>query len=190
MLSLTAPDLGERATRHIPQRFTAMATVCLRIGYKVMSEIYGAKDLVANALAAQTAGFDWVSTSDHFHPRMTLQRPSPYASGVPGSIAAGHHSCGPRHGGTFIGPDARRRGKKPRKLLPVGWCFPFEEVSQRAKHDRFTVPSRVAPHFFMPYRTGHSWLPTSALGWWLSPLPLRARSSLTIGAYEICLILL
>jgi hypothetical protein len=110
-----------------------MATVCLRIGYKVMSEIYGAKDLVENALAAETAGFDLVSTSDHFHPRMKSQRPSPYAWGVPGAIAAGHHSCGPRHGGTFIGPDAaRRRGKKSRKLLPRRLVFPPREgVSTR-----------------------------------------------------------
>jgi hypothetical protein len=98
-----------------------------------MSKNYGAKDLVATALAAETAGFDLVSTSDHFHPRITSQRPSPYAWGVPGSVAAGHHSCGPRHGGTFIGPDAaRKRGKKPRKLLPRRLVFPLREgVSTR-----------------------------------------------------------
>ena len=85
----TPPGLGiARATSHISRRFIAMATVPPRIGYKLMSELYGPKDLVQNARAAEAAGFDFVSLSDHFHPWMASQGHAPYAWSVLGAIAS------------------------------------------------------------------------------------------------------
>jgi G6PDH family F420-dependent oxidoreductase len=62
--------------------------MAIRIGYKLMSELYGPKDLVDNARRAEAAGFDFVSISDHFHPWMASQGHSPYAWSVLGAIAA------------------------------------------------------------------------------------------------------
>jgi len=40
----------------------------LRLGYKLMSEEHGPKDLVENAERAEKAGFDFAAISDHFFP--------------------------------------------------------------------------------------------------------------------------
>jgi alkanesulfonate monooxygenase SsuD/methylene tetrahydromethanopterin reductase-like flavin-dependent oxidoreductase (luciferase family) len=42
----------------------------LKLGYKLMSEEHGPKDLVANAQRAEAAGFDFAAISDHFFPWM------------------------------------------------------------------------------------------------------------------------
>lgn len=58
-----------------------------KFGYKLMTEEHGPRALVANALAAEKAGFDFVSISDHFHPWLEAQGHSPFAWSVLGAIA-------------------------------------------------------------------------------------------------------
>ncbi|QNG21171.1 TIGR03557 family F420-dependent LLM class oxidoreductase [Rhodococcus triatomae] len=40
----------------------------MRLGYKLLAEAYGPKEIVAQAVAAEAAGFDFVEVSDHYHP--------------------------------------------------------------------------------------------------------------------------
>ena len=65
-----------------------------RYGYKLMTEEHGPKALVANAVAAEAAGFDFVSISDHFHPWLEAQGHAPFAWSVLGAIA---HAFLPGH---------------------------------------------------------------------------------------------
>ncbi len=53
----------------------------VRIGYTLLGEQAGPKDLVANAVAAERAGFDLAVASDHYFPWLDVQGPP--------------HSCGP-----------------------------------------------------------------------------------------------
>jgi G6PDH family F420-dependent oxidoreductase len=57
-------------------------------GYKLMSEEHGPGALLRNACRAETAGFDFVAISDHFHPWLSAQGHSPFAWTVLGAIAA------------------------------------------------------------------------------------------------------
>jgi G6PDH family F420-dependent oxidoreductase len=59
----------------------------LRLGYKLMSEEHGPKDLVENAERAEKAGFDFAAISDHFFPWIEEQGHSPLAWSVLGAIA-------------------------------------------------------------------------------------------------------
>jgi G6PDH family F420-dependent oxidoreductase len=59
----------------------------VQFGYKLMSEEHGPAALVANAVKAEAAGFDFVSISDHFHPWMEAQGHSSFAWSVLGAIA-------------------------------------------------------------------------------------------------------
>lgn len=59
-----------------------------RFGYKLMTEEHGPAALVANACAAEAAGFDFVAISDHFHPWLRSQGHSPFTWSVLGGIAA------------------------------------------------------------------------------------------------------
>ncbi len=59
----------------------------LRLGYKLMSEEHGPKDLVENAKRAEKAGFDFAAISDHFFPWIEEQGHSPLAWSVLGAIA-------------------------------------------------------------------------------------------------------
>src|SRR5215510_7798168 len=59
----------------------------LRLGYKLMSEEHGPKELVKNAVRAETAGFDFAAISDHFFPWVEAQGHSPLAWPVLGAIA-------------------------------------------------------------------------------------------------------
>src|ERR1700704_4840171 len=56
-------------------------------GYSLMSEEHDPRTLVRNAVAAEDAGFDFVTLSDHFHPWLFSQGHRPYAWSVPGPIA-------------------------------------------------------------------------------------------------------
>ncbi|WP_119071213.1 TIGR03557 family F420-dependent LLM class oxidoreductase [Rubrobacter indicoceani] len=47
-----------------------------RIGYKLIAEGYGPKEIVRQAVLAEEAGFDFVEVSDHFHPWLTNQEHS------------------------------------------------------------------------------------------------------------------
>ncbi|WP_185998995.1 TIGR03557 family F420-dependent LLM class oxidoreductase [Novosphingobium aerophilum] len=58
-----------------------------RFGYKLMSEEHGPKGLIENAIAAERAGFDFVSISDHYHPWLFAQGHSSFAWSVLGAIA-------------------------------------------------------------------------------------------------------
>ena len=58
-----------------------------KFGYKLMTEEHGPKALVENAVRAESAGFDFVSISDHFHPWLEAQGHAPFAWSVLGAIA-------------------------------------------------------------------------------------------------------
>lgn len=58
-----------------------------KFGYKLMTEEHGAASLIANAVYAEEAGFDFLSISDHFHPWLESQGHAPFAWSVLGAIA-------------------------------------------------------------------------------------------------------
>ena len=58
-----------------------------RFGYKLMTEEHGPKALIENSVAAEAAGFDFLSISDHFHPWLESQGHAPFAWSVLGGIA-------------------------------------------------------------------------------------------------------
>ncbi|MEQ7848817.1 TIGR03557 family F420-dependent LLM class oxidoreductase [Nocardioides kribbensis] len=57
-----------------------------RIGYTLMTEQSGPRQLVEYAAAAERAGFDFEVSSDHFSPWLTEQGHAPYAWSVLGAI--------------------------------------------------------------------------------------------------------
>jgi G6PDH family F420-dependent oxidoreductase len=57
------------------------------IGYTIMSEQAGPKQLVDNAIRAERAGFDFLAASDHFSPWLEEQGHSPYVWAVLGAVA-------------------------------------------------------------------------------------------------------
>src|SRR6195952_5724808 len=56
-------------------------------GYTVMGEQAGPRQLVADAVAAEAAGYDFIAASDHFSPWLAEQGHSPYAWAVLGAAA-------------------------------------------------------------------------------------------------------
>src|SRR5436189_3673435 len=59
----------------------------MKVGYFLSSEEWGPKDLVAQAVMAQEAGFEALWISDHFHPWNDAQGHSPFVWSVIGAIA-------------------------------------------------------------------------------------------------------
>ena len=59
----------------------------LDIGYTLMGEQRGPKDLVADAVLAEQAGFDFLVASDHFSPWLEEQGHAPYTWSVLGAVA-------------------------------------------------------------------------------------------------------
>jgi G6PDH family F420-dependent oxidoreductase len=59
----------------------------MRIGYTLMTEQSGPKQLVRNAIAAENAGFHFEVSSDHFSPWLAEQGHAPYAWTVLGAVA-------------------------------------------------------------------------------------------------------
>ena len=59
----------------------------VELGYKLSSEEFGPRELVANAQRAEEAGFTFALISDHFHPWIDAQGQSPFVWGVLGGIA-------------------------------------------------------------------------------------------------------
>ena len=59
-----------------------------RFGYTLSSEEHAPRTLIDNARAAESAGFDFVSISDHYHPWIDRQGHSPFVWAVIGGIAA------------------------------------------------------------------------------------------------------
>ncbi|AXX32515.1 F420-dependent glucose-6-phosphate dehydrogenase-like protein [Actinosynnema pretiosum subsp. pretiosum] len=72
----------ERARTSHPRKETPM-----RIGYTLMTEQAGPKDLVRHAARAEAAGFDFEVISDHFSPWLAEQGHAPYAWSVLGAVA-------------------------------------------------------------------------------------------------------
>jgi len=58
-----------------------------RFGYTLMTEQSGPKDLVAYAVAAESVGFDFEVSSDHYSPWLLSQGHAPYAWSVLGAVA-------------------------------------------------------------------------------------------------------
>ena len=56
-------------------------------GYTLMTEEHGPRELVTNARRAEEVGFDFVVSSDHYHPWVPEQQHSPYAWSVLGAVA-------------------------------------------------------------------------------------------------------
>lgn len=82
-----------------------MASTEVAIGYWLSSEEHGPNDLVANAAAAEAAGFDAAMLSDHFHPWVPKQASSPFAWPVLGAIA---HATTRLRVGTGVSAAVRR----------------------------------------------------------------------------------
>lgn len=61
------------------------------IGYTIMGEQAGPKQLVADSIRAEEAGFDFVAASDHYFPWLVEQGHSPYAWAVLGAVAQATH---------------------------------------------------------------------------------------------------
>ncbi|GAA2422280.1 LLM class F420-dependent oxidoreductase [Streptomyces mauvecolor] len=59
----------------------------VQIGYTMMTEQTGPRELVADLVAAERAGFDFSVTSDHFSPWLESQGHAPYAWSVLGAAA-------------------------------------------------------------------------------------------------------
>ncbi|MCF3145472.1 LLM class F420-dependent oxidoreductase [Streptomyces platensis] len=59
----------------------------VHIGYTMMTEQAGPRDLVAHVVGAERAGFDFSVTSDHYSPWLATQGHSPYAWSVLGAAA-------------------------------------------------------------------------------------------------------
>ena len=57
------------------------------LGYTLSSEEHGPKELVRNARAAEDAGFEFATISDHFHPWNDAQGQSPFVWSVIGGVA-------------------------------------------------------------------------------------------------------
>jgi G6PDH family F420-dependent oxidoreductase len=59
----------------------------MRIGYSLITEEHGPRDLLDHAAAAVEQGFEFLSISDHFHPWLDEQGESPFAWTVLGALA-------------------------------------------------------------------------------------------------------
>ena len=57
------------------------------VGYTLSSEEHGPRDLVAQAVAAEEAGFSFALISDHYHPWIDRQGHSPFVWAVIGGVA-------------------------------------------------------------------------------------------------------
>ena len=64
-----------------------MTTRPTKVGYKLVAEGFGPKELIRQAVRAEQAGFDFVEISDHFHPWLDVQGHSPFAWNVLSAIA-------------------------------------------------------------------------------------------------------
>ena len=60
----------------------------MKIGYKLFAEAFSPQALVAQAVRAEEAGFDFVEISDHYHPWLFSHDHSGFAWSVLGAIAA------------------------------------------------------------------------------------------------------
>ena len=61
--------------------------MAMQLGYTMMTEQAGPKDLVGHAVAAEQAGFDFAVSSDHYFPWLDEMGHSPHAWTVLGAAA-------------------------------------------------------------------------------------------------------
>ena len=66
----------------------------MKIGYKLIAEAYGPKEIVRQTVEAERAGFDFVEVSDHFHPWLNSQGHSGFAWGMLAAAAAKTETIG------------------------------------------------------------------------------------------------
>ena len=66
----------------------------VKVGYKLMSEEHGPRELVRNAKRAEEAGFDFAAISDHYFPWLAEQGHAPFAWSVLGAIATATERIG------------------------------------------------------------------------------------------------
>lgn len=66
----------------------------VKIGYTMMTEQAGPRDLVRDVVAAERAGFDFSVTSDHYSPWLESQGHAPYAWSVLGAAAQATSTIG------------------------------------------------------------------------------------------------
>lgn len=59
----------------------------VRVGYTLMTEQAGPRELVTHAAAAEQAGFDFAVSSDHYFPWLDSQGHAPYAWSVLGAVS-------------------------------------------------------------------------------------------------------
>jgi G6PDH family F420-dependent oxidoreductase len=59
----------------------------MKLGYTLMGEQRGPRELVSDAVAAEAAGFDFLVASDHFSPWLEEQGHAPYTWSVLGAVA-------------------------------------------------------------------------------------------------------
>lgn len=57
------------------------------IGYTLSTEEFGPNELVSQAKRAEAAGFDFLSSSDHYHPWVSAQGEAPFVWSVLGDVA-------------------------------------------------------------------------------------------------------
>ncbi|HTF09573.1 MAG TPA: LLM class flavin-dependent oxidoreductase, partial [Asanoa sp.] len=57
------------------------------VGYSLLCEQSGPKELVDYAIQAEEVGFDQITISDHYYPWLDAQGHSPYAWSVLGAVA-------------------------------------------------------------------------------------------------------
>jgi G6PDH family F420-dependent oxidoreductase len=60
----------------------------MQIGYKLMAEGFGPKEIIQQAVRAEEAGFDFAEMSDHYHPWLDVQGHASFTWTVLGAIAA------------------------------------------------------------------------------------------------------
>ncbi|WP_138734948.1 TIGR03557 family F420-dependent LLM class oxidoreductase [Modestobacter excelsi] len=60
----------------------------MQVGYKIATEAFGPNEVVAQAVAAEEAGFDFVELSDHYHPWLEEQGHSGFTWSMLGAMAA------------------------------------------------------------------------------------------------------
>jgi G6PDH family F420-dependent oxidoreductase len=60
----------------------------MRIGFKLIAEAYSPTEIVAQAVRAEEAGFDFIEVSDHFHPWVREHEHSGFAFSMLAAIAA------------------------------------------------------------------------------------------------------
>ncbi|MDP9417979.1 MAG: TIGR03557 family F420-dependent LLM class oxidoreductase, partial [Actinomycetota bacterium] len=60
----------------------------MKLGYKIATEAFTPSEVIAQTVAAEAAGFDFVELSDHYHPWLEAQGHSGFTWSMLGAMAA------------------------------------------------------------------------------------------------------